>query len=130
MNTQTVCRTSYFHPLNEDEFFEWVQKLRPEGTIEKDDDGGVALFFAEGVPTAIEEDEDYHDIDFLEELSRFVREDEMVFVTEGGFEGFRWAGGWAAAVTHGKVLEVINTDDFIEKMADKQPHLKSTPPVC
>lgn len=127
------ARTNYFRVNDEVAFREWAGKLGLQ-VIESDDpkpdperllpdEGklvGLLEINGEGWPSfSYDEDTDEEtEIDMAEEISGFLKEDEVAVIQEVGAEKLRYITGFSMAVNHKGEILYVGLDQIYKKIED------------
>lgn len=111
-NYYSTCRTNYFHVNDMEKFEAWLNDLAWEGfELCKEKDGTVCILCDNGWPQYKGEDYD-EEIDFVQEIKKFLPEKEVVVFVEAGAEKHRYVVGRAVAVMKGRKPVVIDIWDI------------------
>lgn len=114
-NYYSSARTNYFRVKDVDAFNAWAKEYEDNYRVEvvdKEDTFGFLFDGESGVPTSREVDGDYDDIDFMDELSKHLADDEVAILHEAGAEKLRYINGFAIAINNKAERRVISLDDI------------------
>jgi hypothetical protein len=114
-NYYSSARTNYFRVKDVDAFNAWAKEYEDNYRVEvvdKEDTFSILFDGESGVPTSREVDGDYHDIDFMGELSKHLADDEVAILHEAGAEKLRYINGFAIAINNKAERRVISLDDI------------------
>ena len=104
----STARTNYFRVKDVDAFNKWIKQFTGLDKIVHETQGTVGILFDDGVPNVRweteliegEEIESEVEIDFMEELSLHLADEEVAVLQECGSENLRYVNGYAIAVNN------------------------------
>ena len=114
-NYYSTARTNYFRVKDVDAFNAWVKEYEDNYRVEvvdKEDTFAILFDGESGVPNSREVDGGYDDIDFMDELSKHLADDEVAVLHESGAEKLRYINGFAIAINNKAERRVISLDDI------------------
>ena len=114
-NYYSTARTNYFRVKDVDAFNAWAKEYEDNYRVEvvdKEDTFAILFDSESGVPTWREVDGDYDDIDFMDELSKHLADDEVAILHQAGAEKLRYINGYAIAVNNKGERRTISLDDI------------------
>jgi hypothetical protein len=114
-NYYSTARTNYFRVKDVDAFNAWAKEYEDNYRVEvvdKEDTFAILFDSESGVPTSREVDGDYDDIDFMDELSKHLADDEVAILHQAGAEKLRYINGYAIAVNNKGERRTISLDDI------------------
>ena len=114
-NYYSSARTNYFRVKEVDAFNAWVKEFEDNNGVEvvdKEDTFAILFDGESGVPISREVDGDYEPLDFMDELSNHLADDEVAILHESGAEKLRYINGFAIAVNNKGERRVISLDDI------------------
>jgi hypothetical protein len=114
-NYYSSARTNYFRVKDVDAFNVWVKEFEDNHGVEvvdKEDTFAILFDGESGVPNSREVDGDYDHIDFMDELSKHLADDEVAILHESGAEKLRYINGFAIAINNKAERRVISLDDI------------------
>lgn len=114
-NYYSSARTNYFRVKDVDAFNAWAKEYEDNYRVEvvdKEDTFSILFDNESGVPTSREVDGSYDEIDFMDELSKHLADDEVAILHQAGAEKLRYINGYAIAVNNKSERRVISLDDI------------------
>ena len=114
-NYYSSARTNYFRVKDVDAFNAWVKEFEDNCGVEvvsKEDTFAILFDGESGVPYFREVEGDYDDLDFMDELSNHLADEEVAILHESGAEKLRYINGFAIAVNNKGQRRVISLDDI------------------
>lgn len=114
-NYYSSARTNYFRVKDVDAFNAWVKEYEDNYRVEvvdKEDTFSILFDNESGVPTSREVDGSYDEIDFMDELSKHLADDEVAILHQAGAEKLRYINGYAIAVNNKSERRTISLDDI------------------
>jgi hypothetical protein len=114
-NYCSSARTNYFRVKDVDAFNAWAKEYEDNYRVEvvdKEDTFAILFDSESGIPTSREVDGDYDDIDFMDELSKHLADDEVAILHEAGAEKLRYINGFAIAINNKAERRVVSLDDI------------------
>jgi hypothetical protein len=114
-NYCSTARTNYFRVKDVDAFNAWAKEYEDNYRVEvvdKEDTFAILFDGESGIPTSREVDGDYDDIDFMDELSKHLADDEVAILHEAGAEKLRYINGFAIAINNKAERRVVSLDDI------------------
>ena len=114
-NYYSSARTNYFRVKEVDAFNAWVKEFEDNNGVEvvdKEDTFAILFDGESGVPISREVDGDYEPLDFMDELSNHLADDEVAILHESGAVKLRYINGFAIAVNNKGERRVISLDDI------------------
>lgn len=114
-NYYSTARTNYFRVKDVDAFNAWVKEFEDNYRVEvvsKEDTFAILFDSESGIPTSREVDGDYDHLDFMDELSKHLADDEVAILHEAGAEKLRYINGFAIAINNKAERRVISLDDI------------------
>lgn len=123
-NYYEKARTNYFKVKDPVEFQDFIELFNGniDLVVEKKK-GSYALLFSEesGVPSQYyhEDKDEYIEVDFISELSRFITDDSIVVIQAVGSEKLRFVSGYAIAVNSKNEQVSININEIYELAKQK-----------
>jgi hypothetical protein len=114
-NYCSTARTNYFRVKDVDAFNAWAKEYEDNYRVEvvdKEDTFAILFDSESGIPTSREVDGDYDDIDFMDELSKHLADDEVAILHEAGAEKLRYINGFAIAINNKAERRVVSLDDI------------------
>lgn len=114
-NYYSSARTNYFRVKDVDAFNAWAKEYEDNYRVEvvdKEDTFSILFDNESGVPTSREVDGSYDEIDFMDELSKHLADDEVAILHQAGAEKLRYINGYAIAVNNKSERRTISLDDI------------------
>ena len=114
-NYCSTARTNYFRVKDVDAFNAWAKEFEDNHGVEvvsKEDTFAILFDGESGVPISREVDGDYDHLDFMDELSKHLADDEVAVLHESGAEKLRYINGFAIAINNKAERRVISLDDI------------------
>jgi hypothetical protein len=114
-NYYSSARTNYFRVKDVDAFNAWVKEfenLHGVEVVSKENTFAILFDGESGVPNSREVDGDYEPLDFMDELSKHLADDEVAILHESGAEKLRYINGFAIAINNKAERRVISLDDI------------------
>jgi hypothetical protein len=114
-NYYSSARTNYFRVKDVDAFNAWVKEFENGYGVEvvsKEDTFAILFDSESGVPDSREVDGDYDHLDFMDELSVYLADDEVAILHESGAEKLRYINGFAIAINNKAERRTISLDDI------------------
>jgi len=114
-NYYSSARTNYFRIKDVDAFNAWVKEFEDNDGVEvvsKEDTFAILFDGESGVPNSRKVDGDYEPLDFMDELSVHLADDEVAILHESGAEKLRYINGFAIAVNNKAERRTISLDDI------------------
>lgn len=122
-NYYEKARTNYFKVKDFTKFREFIDKFSSIELVVEEQKGGYALLFSEesGVPSQYydEDTDDFIEVDFIYELSRFITDDSIAVIQAVGSEKLRFVSGYAIAVNSKNEQVSININEIYERAKEK-----------
>jgi hypothetical protein len=122
-NFYEKARTNYFKVKDLVEFKEFIELFYDIELLVDERKGSYALLFSEesGVPSQYYHDDkdEYIEVDFIYELSRFITDDSIVVIQAVGSENMRFVSGYAIAVNSKNEQVSININEIYELAKQK-----------
>lgn len=119
----SMARTNYFRVKDVDAFNKWIKQLVGLDKIVHETEGTIGILFEDGVPIhrwEIKKDADGNDedvgidIDFMEELSLHLADEEVAVLQEIGNENIRFVSGHATAVNNKGQRREVNLNHIYD----------------
>ena len=114
-NYYSSARTNYFRVKDVDAFNTWIKEFENGYGVEvvsKEDTFAILFDGESGVPNSREVDGDYDHLDFMDELSEHLADDEVAILHESGAEKLRYINGFAIAINNKAERRTISLDDI------------------
>ena len=114
-NYYSSARTNYFRVKDVDAFNAWVKEFEDNDGVEvvsKEDTFGFLFDGESGVPNSRFVNGDYEPLDFMDELSEHLADDEVAILHEAGAEKLRYINGFAIAINNKAERRTISLDDI------------------
>jgi hypothetical protein len=114
-NYYSSARTNYFRVKDVDAFNTWIKEFENGYGVEvvsKEDTFAILFDGESGVPNSREVDGDYDHLDFMDELSVHLADDEVAILHEAGAEKLRYINGFAIAINNKAERRTISLDDI------------------
>ena len=114
-NYYSSARTNYFRVKDVDAFNTWIKEFENGYGVEvvsKEDTFAILFDGESGVPNSREVDGDYDHLDFIDELSQHLADDEVAILHESGAEKLRYINGFAIAINNKAERRTISLDDI------------------
>jgi hypothetical protein len=114
-NYYSSARTNYFRVKDVDAFNAWVKEFEDNDGVEvvsKEDTFAILFDGESGVPNSRFVNGDYDHLDFMDELSNHLADDEVAILHESGAEKLRYINGFAIAINNKAERRTISLDDI------------------
>ncbi len=112
-NYECKWRSNYFRVRDNDKFTEWCSHFDVEHQFNPESGLHMLMqdrYGGDGFPSFIRPDDpdsEDEDIDFIDELSTRIAEDEVCILMEAGWEKMRYISGFSIAIKGGDEPEII-----------------------